>query len=417
MAKETKGFADMQNRVTVRLLEDILQRQLKALETRPEMAHVLMPLMVWGAPGHGNFTLNKDIAKEFGKGRKRLDRIWFWSDGIKRMQESIDLLTTPGIKRTPLEKIGRKLHKPGRFDFWRMVFENRERIPKNELLAIWFDCFRDRPRSICETKVETPEIMLEFKHRLAKPGKNRPSVEELKEIKEQRNKLLATSVITNPLLIDNLTVRYRYCQLKKNGWEMLRHAEGGRMMTVKLPDALQQAIRNDDIPTFCLNLNLCGKSITISLLEEIMRYGGPKIFSYLVEENMIKPNVFPLPELCCFIVTHFKDAVSIPLLTALEEHIPGLLKNVKDAFGRNLLWYEMYNWETAWFHPNCKLTSFLLEHGCDPNNENHLGMSWQFVTDNLTMKQKTYLLEKRYKNCCFALQNEQPLSILLEKEA
>jgi hypothetical protein len=211
-----------------------------------------------------------------------------------------------------------------------------------------------------------------------------------------------------------LTVRYRYCQLRKNGWEMLRHAEGGRIMTVKLPDAMRQAIRDDDIPAFCLNLNFCGRSISVSLLEEIMRYGGPKIFSYLVEENMIKPNVFPLPELCCFIVTHFRDTVSIPLLTALEEHSPGLLQSVHDTFGRNLLWYEMYNWETAWFHPNCRLTSFLLEHGCDPNNENHLGMSWQFVMDNLTIKQKTHLLEKRYKHCCFALQDEQPLSLLAE---
>ena len=348
--------------------------------------------------------------------RKRADRIWFWSDGIKQTQESIDLLAEPQAKRTPLWKIGRKIHKPGRFDFWRMVFENRKCIPKNELLAVWFDCLSDIPRSVSETKVETPDEMLEFKYRLVKPGKPKPSDEEKQNIKERRNKKLASSVITNPLLIDNLTVRYRYCQLRKNGWEMLRHAEGGRIMTVKLPDAMRQAIRDDDIPAFCLNLNFCGRSISVSLLEEIMRYGGPKIFSYLVEENMIKPNVFPLPELCCFIVTHFRDAVSIPLLTALEEHSPGLLKNVKDVFGRNLLWYEMYNWETAWFHPNCKLTSFLLEYGCDPTNKNHLGMSWQFVTDNLTIKQKTYLLVKRHKHCLFALKDEQPLSSLLEEK-
>lgn len=414
MAKETKGLVDMHNRIIAKQLGDLLKMQLKTLETRTEVAHVLLPLMVWGTPRLGKFPINKDIAKEFGKGGKRLDRIWFWSDGIKRIQESIDLLATPGIYRLTLEKIGRQIHKPGRFDFWRMVFENRNRIPKDELLAVWFDCLCDMPRSVSETKVETPDEILEFKYRLVKPGKTKPSDAEKRTIKEQRNKQLATSVLTNPLLIDNLTVRYRYCQLKKIGWEMLRHAEGGRIMTVKLPDDMRQAIRDDDLPVFCLNLTICGTSISVSLLEEIMRYGGPKIFTYLVEENMIKPNVFPLHELCCFIVTHFRDAVSIPLLTALEEHSPGLLQSVHDAFGRNLLWYELYNWETAWFHPNCRLTSFLLEHGCDPNNENHLGMSWRFVTDNLTKKQKTRLLEKRYKHCCFALQDEQPLSLLAE---
>ena len=56
--------------------------------------------------------------------RKRTDRIWFWSEGIKQTQEAINLLSEPRAKRTPLWKIGRKIHKPGRFDFWRMVFED-----------------------------------------------------------------------------------------------------------------------------------------------------------------------------------------------------------------------------------------------------------------------------------------------------
>ena len=349
--------------------------------------------------------------------RKRADRIWFWSDGIKQTQESLDLLSKAYGKRMPLWKIGRKIHKPGRFDFWRMVFENREQIPKDELLAVWYDCLRDIPRSVCETKVETPNDILEFKYKLNKPKGYQPTNCEIEEIKEKRNRLLATSVVTNPLLIDNVTVRHRYCQVRKNGWEMLRHADGGRKMTVKLPEAMRQAIRDDDVPAFFLSLNLSGKTISASLLVEIMRYGSSKIFTHLLDENMIKPNVFSIQELCCFIVTHFRDAVSIPLLTALEEHSPSLLKTVKDVFERNLLWYEIYNWNTAWFHPNCKLSSFLLEHGCDPDNKNHLGMSWQFVIDNLSIKQKTHLLEKRYKHCLFALRDEQPISSLLENKA
>ena len=144
--------------------------------------------MIMSRPPFGNFytksATNRAIAQPFSqdKGHKRVDRIWFWSDGIKQTQESIDLLATPDICRMPLGKIGRKIHKPGRFDFWRMVFENRERIPKNELLSVWFDCLSDRPRSVSETKVETPDEMLEFKYRLVKPGKPEPSDEKIKII-------------------------------------------------------------------------------------------------------------------------------------------------------------------------------------------------------------------------------------------
>ena len=68
MAKETKGLVDIHNRITAKQLGDILRMQLKTLETRPEVAHVLPQLMVWGAPGLGKSTIIQDIAKEFGIG-------------------------------------------------------------------------------------------------------------------------------------------------------------------------------------------------------------------------------------------------------------------------------------------------------------------------------------------------------------
>ena len=68
MVKETKGLVDMHNRVTAKQLGDLLRMQLKALEKRPEVAHVLPPLMVWGAPGLGKSTIIRDVAKEFGIG-------------------------------------------------------------------------------------------------------------------------------------------------------------------------------------------------------------------------------------------------------------------------------------------------------------------------------------------------------------
>ena len=68
MGKNTNGIIDMHNRITAKQLGDIVRLQLKTLEQSPELAHVLPPLMVWGAPGLGKSTIIREIAKEFGIG-------------------------------------------------------------------------------------------------------------------------------------------------------------------------------------------------------------------------------------------------------------------------------------------------------------------------------------------------------------
>ena len=63
---ETK--LDMHNRVTGEQLERILKLQLETLAKRPEMAKVLPPLMVWGAPGLGKSSILQKAARDQGIG-------------------------------------------------------------------------------------------------------------------------------------------------------------------------------------------------------------------------------------------------------------------------------------------------------------------------------------------------------------
>ena len=63
---ETK--LDMHNRVTGEQLERILKLQLETLEKRPELAKVLPPLMVWGAPGLGKSSILQKAARDQGIG-------------------------------------------------------------------------------------------------------------------------------------------------------------------------------------------------------------------------------------------------------------------------------------------------------------------------------------------------------------
>ena len=66
MVKETETFIDMHNRISASQLEKILRMQLKTLAEHPELAHVLPPLMVWGAPGLGKSSIIRSIAEELG---------------------------------------------------------------------------------------------------------------------------------------------------------------------------------------------------------------------------------------------------------------------------------------------------------------------------------------------------------------
>ena len=59
---------DMHNRVTGGQLERILKLQLETLAKRPEMAKVLPPLMVWGAPGLGKSSILQKAARDQGIG-------------------------------------------------------------------------------------------------------------------------------------------------------------------------------------------------------------------------------------------------------------------------------------------------------------------------------------------------------------
>ena len=68
------------------------------------------------------------------------------------------------------------------------------------------------------------------------------------------------------------------------------------------------------------------------------------------------------------------------------------------------------------------LTVFLLfEAKCDPEKEDHLGLSYKFITESLTLKKKEQQMRRRYGNSKISwnygnkLRTEQPLEALSKK--
>ena len=228
--------------------------------------------------------------------------------------------------------------------------------------------------------------------------------------------------LTDELLIDNPAVVFRYCQLEKPGWEMLRYLgkHPRRTARQRIPEKMRQAIETDNKEVFMIYKDLAGVKYSYSLIAEIMASGAKNIFAEIVKsKELFKQRSITLPELAVYCTLAFEDAVSVPFLQSIEEVYPGELKNVRDHWNRNLLWYAVHNQKTAFFHPFCKLTEFLLQAGCDPDNQNQLGIPWRYMMKNLPLAKKESWLKRRHGkrnfNAPSALSHEQPVCALLDK--
>ena len=307
-------------------------------------------------------------------------------------------------KKINLKKFGRMIHPNSRFDFWKRVFSCREHLDKNTFFEIWYDLYNCRGSSFFQV-IDTPagEVVL---------GSNVSDME-----------LLASLPVTDFLLIDNKVVQYRYTQAKKEGWEMLRYLCGRRWQTLRLPTIVREAINNDQPEKFALAMDISGQKFSsFSLLAEILDKRALKIFRFILENGTIPGKIIPMGELCAYIVSSFDDKTATSLLYIIEELHPGVIREVKDFWGRNLLFYAVQNMETGWFHPHSQLTVFLLfEAKCDPEKEDHLGLSYKFITESLTLKKKEQQMRRRYGNSKISwnygnkLRTEQPLEALSKK--
>lgn len=238
--------------------------------------------------------------------------------------------------------------------------------------------------------------------------------------KTEHEEEIKDTILTDPRLIDDPNIRHYFRSCSKEGSDILRYIDGRIFPTPRLPEQMKTAVAEDQIPVFAMMLDMFRCNITFSLLDMILKNGAVNIFKYLLENNAVQNKNVPLRELCFHIVSVYPDHISVPFLTAIADHRRGLLKNVFDPFGRNLLWYAMYNQNTIWLHPKNKLIPFLLEKGCEPENRNTFGLAWNDVLKHLTPEQKETIAKERYRKSKahpFAdiLKQEQPKHELLTK--
>ena len=171
---------------------------------------------------------------------------------------------------------------------------------------------------------------------------------------------------------------------------------------------VRDALIDDNVPGFGIRRTLMGGNLSFSLIAEILNRKAWKIFRHLIENDLEElEKAIPLEEIVCHVVSQFFDKEAIPVLEMLEEARPGIIAGFRDALGQNLLWYGMANPQSCRFHPNCQLTAFLIQHGCSPDHLTHIGLSWDFLTNSLSDKQKSHIWGKRW-SANKLLSEEQP---------
>ena len=278
--------------------------------------------------------------------------------------EVIAELGTPLGSWKPLHKMVPLFSDASKLLFWKTVFENRDLIPREELRKVWYTSFMDGELRLGDTV----------------------GVSRLESVRQ------------NPLLIENRWVLSKYVEAKKPGWRGLRWFAdwSKRVVTLNFSPRMEDALQEDDPVRFLMLSDMEGVGVSASFLITLMLQQKHAILRALIVNNRIPKNVMLLEELCIFCAANFADNQSVPLLGFFDKISPGILRRTHDVFGRNLLWTAVFNKYTGWFHPNCQLTPFLLEKGCDPDNRNPLGLTWREITDNLTFSQMRLLMQERY---------------------
>ena len=293
-----------------------------------------------------------------------------------------------------------RLQRPAYLPYLKFLVDNRERIPRKELVTLWnffylnlwdhFSGLSHKP-----ILVETPDGAIEVCRcrdaYLRAKGSDRVATTER----------LRNSLSTDPLFVDDPECCYRYCVLQKPGWEMLRYTIGRRHLKARMTAPMRAALQEDDAAAFAISLDLSGIGVSYSLIWEVVTAGAMKILRNLFESGRIPEAVLTLPELCCLLVAEFPENKAITILYEIERWHPGTIGGVRDAFGRNLLWYTIHNPETVWFADDNGIPQFLMTHGCSPENANQAGLTWRELCEALTPDQKKSYIRRRQFGALF----------------
>ena len=153
-----------------------------------------------------------------------------------------------------------------------------------------------------------------------------------------------------------------------------------------LPESTIDALQSDSMSAFEMTRFMLGKDFTKTFFLSAIDYGAEKTLLEMLEKYSKEIFSWHTPEEWLFIICnrYNEEAATIPAIRIIEEKFPGTVKNAKDPWGANLLWNTFFWEHSYWRYREIveKLQVELMCLGCDPDEKNDLGLSFNLVMEN-----------------------------------
>ena len=153
-----------------------------------------------------------------------------------------------------------------------------------------------------------------------------------------------------------------------------------------LPDSIIDALKSDSMSAFEMTRFMLGKDFSKTFFLSAINYGAEKTVMEMLEKYSKEIFSWHTPEEWLFIICNRYDdkSATIPAIRIIEEKFPGTVKNTKDPWSANLLWNTFFWEHSYWRYSEIveKLQVELMCLGCDPDEKNDLGLSFNLVMEN-----------------------------------
>ena len=137
-------------------------------------------------------------------------------------------------------------------------------------------------------------------------------------------------------------------------------------------------LEKDLLAEFEIKRLLNGKGFSLTYVKSCLANSSANILCYLLEKYSQKIfSYIPLEELLLFVCEWFLPEKAIKVLRYLDSKYPSCIRQWHNEHGENLLWITLRP-----SHNNAGLRTELIHSGCDPDEKNNLGLSFNLVMEN-----------------------------------
>ena len=188
-------------------------------------------------------------------------------------------------------------------------------------------------------------------------------------------------------LLDSEAGRRQYCKMKRLDFETIRCSSPvffkrireissfdwakGKVETNAI---LRKAIDDDAPAELMISLGVIGRKLDARILTWLLCLHKSNILDWLMENDETAREWLDPRRMLFFACANWGRNTLADYLEEAEKASPGIVASCADAFGRNLLWYMLYN---RCFRYGRDAEELLVRYGANPDAKTAWGVSWR----------------------------------------